>query len=219
MNTSLIGRRFGLWRVIRGADGERAGHDHQWHCECHCGNRSIVSTFNLTGGNSRSCGCSKRTQGGLSHSREYVTWAKMIRRCHVELTANYRYYGARGIYVCARWRGSFLDFLADVGPAPSSAHTLDRENTAGSYTCGKCGHCKTNGAPANHRWATKAEQSRNMKTNRYYTHDGRTMILKDWAKEVGIKYHTLWYRLKSGLPFAEAIAAARYARSKAAATS
>jgi hypothetical protein len=38
------------------------------------------------------------------------------------------------------------------------------------------------------------------------------MILKDWARESGIPYLTLWNRLKNGMPFADAISVGRYDR-------
>ncbi|MBC7771067.1 MAG: hypothetical protein H7210_01100 [Pyrinomonadaceae bacterium] len=89
---------------------------------------------------------------------------------------------------------------------------MDRINTHGHYTCGKCEECKANDAPANCRWATKAEQVRNQASNRYYTHDGKTLILKDWARLSGINYLTLWNRLNVGMAFADAISIKRYDR-------
>ena len=212
MSDSFTGRMFGKWTVTGSADGERKGHDHWWHCRCECGTDSIVSASNLLGGHSRSCGCMSITQGGLSTTREYSIWAKMLRRCYSKGNDNYRFYGAIGTIVCEGWRESFSAFLADMGVAPSPRHSLDRKNTQGSYTCGKCAECSANHWPANCRWASKEEQARNQKSNRYYTHDGKTLILKDWARISGIKYLTLWNRLKIGVPFEVAISAKRYDR-------
>ncbi|MGW4441921.1 hypothetical protein [Streptomyces sp. NPDC004682] len=40
-----------------------------------------------------------------------------------------------------------------------------------------------------------------------YTHAGRTMTLRGWADQSGIKYHTLWKRINdSGMSFEEALA-------------
>ena len=31
--------------------------DGQWECECECGNRVVIRTYNLNSGNTKSCGC------------------------------------------------------------------------------------------------------------------------------------------------------------------
>lgn len=202
---NLVGNRFGKWTVLGRVfpAGRRSGT--WWHCRCDCGGESTVSSANLKGGFSRGCSGCQRTQAGLSTTREYGIWSKMLLRCYREDNDNYRYYGALGVYVCRRWRESFLAFREDMGLAPTDGHTLDRADTLGNYTCGRCDECREKGQPANCRWATKAEQVRNARSNRYYTHDGKTLILKDWARLAGIKYLTLWNRLNCGMAFADAI--------------
>jgi hypothetical protein len=143
---------------------------------------------------------------GLSQTREYGIWSHMLDRCYRADNDNYPFYGGRGTYVCRRWRESVAAFVEDIGKAPSKGHTLDRVNTLGHYTCGHCDECKADGQPANCRWATKAEQSRNAKNNLWFTHDGKTLILKDWARLLGVSYHRLWLRIfRYGMSFEEAI--------------
>lgn len=86
----------------------------------------------------------------------------------------------------------------------------------------ECRHL--DGNPVNNRldnlcWGTPLENAADRKDhahhshrNRLYTHDGKTMVLKDWARESGVPYLTLWNRLKIGVPFAAAIAIRRYDR-------
>lgn len=77
---------------------------------------------------------------------EYKCWWNMIDRCHNENNLLFRWYGARGISVCDRWRMSFSSFLSDIGRRPSKAHSIDRKNNDGNYEPGNC------------RWATKVSK-------------------------------------------------------------
>jgi hypothetical protein len=96
---------------------------------------------------------SKATTQPLSALPEYKVWRGMIRRCENPNHDSYRWYGARGIRVCDRWRNGedgqsgFECFLADMGRRPTPQHSVDRyPNNDGNY-------CKENC-----RWATTAEQ-------------------------------------------------------------
>ena len=72
----------------------------------------------------------------------------MIQRCYNSKCNVYKWYGARGIRVCRRWR-VFKNFIADMGPRPSDEHQLDRVDSNGNYE------------PSNCRWVTMLAQKRN----------------------------------------------------------
>ena len=72
---------------------------------------------------------------------------------------------------------------------------------------------KTDNRAVNLAWGTPLENASDRKRHgnpnhrlKLFTHDGRTMPLKDWAREFGIEYTCLWQRIYSlGMSFAEAV--------------
>jgi hypothetical protein len=50
----ITGKRFGRLTALQYAG------DGKWECECDCGNRTIVRTYNLNNGTTKSCGCLQR---------------------------------------------------------------------------------------------------------------------------------------------------------------
>lgn len=176
-----------------------------WNCLCDCGKKATVpeANFRRPGRPTTSCGCarnkpspSRSNPDPLARSRrpEYNVWVSMKGRCFNPNTNGYRHYGARGIVVCPRWADSFDAFYEDMGPRPSPSHQIDRIDNDGNY------------APENCRWATRAEQSRNRRTNRYVRLDGERMLLKDACEKLGISSSTFSHRLKFGYSEEEALA-------------
>ncbi len=80
---------------------------------------------------------------------EYRVWAAMKRRCQNPNVKAWKYYGARGISVCDRWKNSYHNFIADMGHRPSKEYSIDRINNDGNYE------------PSNCRWATAKQQAAN----------------------------------------------------------
>lgn len=127
--------------------------------------------------------------GEAGRTAEYRAWGNIKTRCFNQANANYPYYGGRGITMHAPWRKDFQRFLADVereiGRRPSLVHTIDRTDVDGNYE------------PGNIRWATRAEQSQNLRRNVKLTLGAETKPLSEWADQFGIPYHTLYGRIFS----------------------
>lgn len=192
----LTGLTFGKLTVIRFEKkvGAGQGSKAKWRCKCVCGGTSIVFGANLSRGHTRSCGCvfhgpnvKNTTHGhtrGFSPTRTYRSWSNMKKRCLNPKDRAFPDYGGRGIKVCKRW-GRFENFLSDMGECPEGLF-LERINNNSGYFKSNC------------KWATMREQSRNRRSNVHITHNGKTMLMVDWAVEVGLPYKTIAHRIALG---------------------
>lgn len=107
----------------------------------------------------------------------------MLARCHNPRNKSFHRYGGRGIDVCSEWRESFAKFFADVGPRPTSGHSLDRVDVDGAYE------------PGNVRWATAKQQQRNRSNNLRVVAGGAEVLLKEACEQRGLPYNTVWQRI------------------------
>jgi len=149
-----IGDRFSKLVVVKDS-GKRPHKKILWECRCDCGNIIYVVSGDLNFGRSKSCGClrndiiiKRSTPHGYRNHYLYNTWNNMIQRCYNPNNTNYKYYGARGIAVCRRWRNSVANFVKDVGNKPKDT-SIDRINNNGPYGKWNC------------RWTTQYEQVHN----------------------------------------------------------
>src|SRR5262245_50975043 len=144
--------------------------------------------------------------GGASHGRrtpEYKSWDLMKSRCYNPHDRSYARYGGRGITVCKRWRYSFANFLADMGPRPSPRHSLDRfPDQNGNYEPGNC------------RWATRKQQANNRHGNRLLTHEGLTLTTSQWSERLGMPRYLLYLRFRLGWSVAAALTTPKAPRTK-----
>jgi hypothetical protein len=200
----VSGQRFGRLLVQCRATGDSHA---CWKCSCDCGNEIVVKGSHLRNGNTNSCGCLKIelagsysiTHGqtrGTNWSAEYQTWNGLKSRCYYKNNNRYEYYGGRGITVCDRWKDSFEDFLADMGPRPSPEHSIDRIDTNGNYE------------PRNCRWATRTEQANNRRNNTFYEFQGENLQLADWSEKVSIGAAALRSRINRGWSIEKALTTA-----------
>jgi hypothetical protein len=120
----------------------------------------------------------------------------MKKRCFRTSGRDYQYYAGKGITVCDRWRDSFDNFLADMGPRPSPKHSIDRIDNDGNYE------------PSNCRWATWSEQNNNRRSNRILAFDGQAKTITQWAEFSGIDIVTIHARLRRGWSVSRAVTSA-----------
>lgn len=192
---NLVGRRFGRLTVTAyyGKEPTRAGPIHYWECRCDCGELAYCNSTNLRTGNSQSCGCLKiektvdrsRTHG-KTRTPEWIAWVGMRARCYDANSDSYKHYGARGIKVCDRWKDDFAAFYADMGPRPSSRHSIDRKDVNGNYEPGNC------------RWATPEEQASNKREHHFVEWQGERMILAEAIRRSGLPPKIADNRLRRG---------------------
>lgn len=168
-----------------------------WVCICICGKPSLVPSAAFR--KRKSCGCIKRRKSPDSAKHlmwekpEYFAWKSMKSRCFNPKHPSFKWYGARGITVCAPWAQSFEKFYFDLGPRPNSDYSLGRINNDGNYE------------PGNVRWMSDFDQKRHMGNNKFFTLNGERKILPDWAAQRKIPVNTLRSRIKRGISLEQAL--------------
>lgn len=130
-----------------------------------------------------------------SGTRLYRTWTDMRNRCNNPNNVHYSRYGGRGIKVCDEWQRSFEVFQAwAIANGYSDNLTIDRIEVNGNYE------------PTNCRWITMSQQQLNKSNMRLVTVNGETKTIAQWSECTGLKYDTIWRRIKRGKTGAAVIA-------------
>ena len=187
----ISGGVFGRWTALNYAGNGK------YLCRCKCGTERLVRADALKSGESLSCGClsaelaSKRFEKYPAHEKKLRhTYLSMLDRCDNPKAPNYRRYGGRGIAVCDEWRGEsgfekFCSWSWSNGfnlETPSRDMTIDRIDNDGGYS------------PNNCRWVSCRENNNNRSVTLFYTIDGISKPLADWARVLNIPYATLYNR-------------------------
>jgi len=122
----------------------------------------------------------------------HKTWSAMISRAKGH--NDRKLYADKGIGVCERWL-TFTNFLEDMGERPFKKASLDRIDGTKGYS------------PENCRWADWFVQAKNRTTSHQISlPDGRVVCVGELARETGMHWTTLEYRLfVKRMPLEEAI--------------
>lgn len=199
---NLVGSKFGMVQVVSydGRHGIPGGSF--WNCACDCGKEFVARGHHLRDGDTRSCGCQIRVgllKSNVTHGKcktpEYRVWSGMLTRCYNKKEKAYKYYGAKGVTVCARWRdeGGFENFLADMGLRPSKGYWIDRKKNYLGYS------------PTNCKWTLFIDQVENRSTTIWVQVDGQRMSLRRACRTLGLNYGTIRGRMfKQGMSFSRA---------------
>jgi hypothetical protein len=151
----LAGQVFGEWTVIsRVFEGSNKRGRTKFLCRCSCGVERVVMAQNLKNGSSTNC--RHKPKNIKTHrkcgTKEYYIWCAIKNRCLDPGMPAFKHYGGRGIKICDRWKNSFENFLADMGPKPEG-QTIDRINVNGDYE------------PSNCRWVVWSVQAFNKRNS------------------------------------------------------
>lgn len=193
----VTGQKFGRLTALYRAKTE-PGKKIKWVCKCDCGNVTIVDSYKLRHGISKSCGCYMRETSrktirrisithGKTHTRLHVIWTSMKGRCYSEHYDSYYNYGGRGIKVCDEWLDDFMNFYNwAMANGYNDTLTIDRIDNDLGYS------------PENCRWVTTKEQARNRRTCVYLTVDGETKTVAEWAEITNQPDGRLRARMRQG---------------------
>lgn len=196
---NLVGQKFGRLTVTEWLPpNERHCKQFAWKCVCECGKEVITSTWKLTNGDIKSCGCLKAERMGnlnkkykYSNKRLYSVYKALLDRINNPESREYHNYGGRGITVFEGWLGdngydNFAEWAFANGydkDAKRGECTLDRIDTNGNYT------------PSNCRWVSNDIQQNNRRDCIPITFLGETKTMMEWSRLLNVPYSFMNWRM------------------------
>lgn len=192
--TISVGNVFGRLTAVENKGmvpyGKAKQNHYSWLFRCQCGTMCTKTVNSVKSGSTRSCGCLFRetiSSHGMTGTPEHAAWKHIKARCYDKNNNGYYRYGGRGITMSEEWKNSFEAFYRDMGPKPSSTHSVDRIDNDKGYYKDNC------------RWATTGEQAANKSTNVRYMYNGKSYLQGEFANIVGVSGPACAYWRSRGL--------------------
>jgi len=190
-----------------GSNGRRS----LWEARCVCGNTVTLPASELQKQHNRgveaSCGCRRKESigrrnrtHGMSFDDAYAVYRSMLARCSNPNHQAWHNYGGRGITVCDRWKESFQNFWADMGPTYEKGLTLERLDNEQGYSIENCS------------WETPKHQARNKRDNVIISTPWGEMTVAEAAERSGLNVTTLHYRIGVGVTGSQLFSAPDHTR-------
>lgn len=176
----ITGQKFGYLTVISRAENDKYG-GARWLCKCDCGKKKTVLGTDLRTGNTKTCGCTRINYLGLSQTRAYRVWSRLV-NSYVNKCVHYK---GRRITLYHEWYKNFQAFYDYVSKLPhfgEEGYKFFRINKDRDY------------APGNVCWG-KPEI---FKCKIFVKYQGKIMTLKQASQASGITQSTLFFRYRKG---------------------
>ncbi|UWG97772.1 hypothetical protein LPY66_02815 [Dehalobacter sp. DCM] len=206
----LTGNNYGKLTVIGFAYSDKG--KTYWNCYCDCDKdepqekRKVCVKLGkyLQDGSTSSCGCKRREHAKeiSQHSNKkprtnkpYYSqlrniWGTLINRCHNPKYKGYKYYGAKGIFVCNEWRDNFEAFYDwAIKHSYTSGLEINRLDQSRNYM------------PDNCEWMPKGVSSANTCNNILMKIGNKEQSLAAWSRdpECEVCYSTIRERYHKGI--------------------
>ena len=169
--------------------------------KCYCGVEFECLVQDVNSGHTKSCGCFRRQRKEthkLARHPLYRVWLGIAERCLNPESKDFMFYGARGIELCSEWQSdeglkAFIDYVENNLGSRVKGVTIERVDNNKGYE------------PGNIRWASRKEQARNRRSNRFIEFNGQRRTLSEWSEITGIHKNTIRGRLNRGWPADKAL--------------
>lgn len=110
-----------------------------WECICDCGNKIIVSGYELRNFKKTHCGCKKDQRLSANHkNRLFRIWWGMKLRCEYQTKPEYKHYGAKGISICPEWQNFKAFAIWAISHGYNDTLTIDRIDVKKDYSPENC---------------------------------------------------------------------------------
>ena len=161
---------------------------------CHCGKEFLTLNKSIASGNTRSCGCFRKSgkpalKHGLRHHPLYLIWKNIKNRCLNKNHPRYKDYGGRGVSICDEWRTDFVSFYTwALANGWEQRLEIDKDMKGNGLLYG----------PETCTIVTPKENSNYTRKSRFISYNGKTMTLNQWVEYLNITRSALRFRLKKG---------------------